>query len=168
MTEPRQIATIRDYADLLEALRGRAEELKLSRQTIDEISGLPDGYAGKLFAPVPIKGLGPVSLGPILGALGLFLVVFEDVEALRRFAARRTQKFGGPGGRPAGQAMLAKRRPSGWALLPLVTDSEFQKIMRCRQLATQGHEQRKRIARKAAKARWKSARRRDTPLQNEL
>lgn len=158
MIEPRQIATIRDYAELIAALRARAKELELSRQAIDAISGLADGYAGKLFAPVPIKGLGPISLGPILGALGLFIVLFEDAELLARYAARRSQKTGGPGGRPAGQAMLANRRRKGWALLPLVTDPKFQKTMRCRQLATQGYEERKRIAKKAAKARWRKKR----------
>jgi hypothetical protein len=157
MTEPRQIATARDYAQLHAALRARAKELALSRETIDAISGLQSGYTGKLLAPVPIKGLGPASLGPILGALGVFIVLVEDVEMLERYAARQPKKSE-TFGRRTGQDVLANKRRRGWALLPLVTNPEFQKVMRCRQLATQGAEQRKRIARKAARARWKRRR----------
>jgi hypothetical protein len=157
MTEPRQIATVRDYAQLHAALRARAEELRLSRETIDAISGLQSGYSGKLLAPVPIKGLGPATLGPILGAMGVFIVLVEDVEMLERYAARqpkKSERFG----RHTGQDVPANIRGRGWALLPLVTDSEFQRVMRCRQLATQGPAERKRIARKAARARWKRRR----------
>jgi len=65
VTEPRRLATVRDYAELHLALRARAEELALSRTTLDEIAGLTPGHSSKLLAPRPIKFLGRVSLGPL-------------------------------------------------------------------------------------------------------
>jgi hypothetical protein len=94
-----QLATIRDYSDLVAALRARANALDVSRGTIDEVAGLPSGYAGKLLALVPSKTLGRVSLGPVLGALGVMLVLVEDAAALDRvrdrLVKRRWQRTGG-------------------------------------------------------------------------
>jgi hypothetical protein len=67
---PRQLATVRDYAQLHTALRLRADELKTTREAIDDLAGLQNGYAAKLLAPVPIKSLGRESLGPMLAVLG--------------------------------------------------------------------------------------------------
>jgi hypothetical protein len=39
---------------------------------------LQSGYSAKLLSPTPIKNLGPMSLGAVLGVLGLAIVVIED------------------------------------------------------------------------------------------
>jgi hypothetical protein len=62
-------------------LRRRADELRLSRRTIDNLSGLPDGYCQKLLGPAKRRKLGMKSLGAILGALGVRLVMVEDPAA---------------------------------------------------------------------------------------
>jgi hypothetical protein len=88
----RTLALVRDYGDLHEALRLRAEVLDVSRLTIDEAAGLPSGYTGKLLCPHPAKGLGRLSLGPLLGALGVMLILVEDpamVEAVCGLPKRR-------------------------------------------------------------------------------
>jgi hypothetical protein len=74
-------APIRSQAELLDAIRARRDALNISHETIDGIAGLQSGYTSKLLAPVPIKNLGPMSMGPLLGALGVALVLIED-EAL--------------------------------------------------------------------------------------
>lgn len=81
-------APIRDYPDLVQALRSRRDALNISHETIDSISGLQPGYTSKLLAPKPIKNLGPMSLGSLLGALGLKLVAVEDMEQTERVSAR--------------------------------------------------------------------------------
>jgi hypothetical protein len=68
--------------ELLQALRDRRDELDISHETLDQISGLQSGYVSKLLAPKPIKNLGPVSLGPLLGALGVAITVVPDKEAI--------------------------------------------------------------------------------------
>jgi hypothetical protein len=96
MSELRQLATFSDYGGLVRALRDRAEELDVSRLTLDEISGLPSGYSGKLLAPVPIKNLGPIALGPILGAMGVCLILAEDPQQLARVSDRLVKRCQGP------------------------------------------------------------------------
>lgn len=100
-TEPRQIAVVTDYDGLVAACRARADALNISRDTIDEVAGLPKGYASKALMAMPFDGksasggrlsarnLGRITLGPMLGALGVALVMVEDPEALARTARRR-------------------------------------------------------------------------------
>jgi hypothetical protein len=67
-----------DWPDLYRALRRRVEELDISRESIDHISGLPSGYAAKLLCEPPVRHLGRVSLFPLLGALGLAIQLVEN------------------------------------------------------------------------------------------
>jgi hypothetical protein len=81
----RPLAICRAYDELIDALRARAEELRVSRESLDEImKTLPDGYASKLLAPVLVKFLGRISLGPMIQALGLAIVLVEDEAAMAR------------------------------------------------------------------------------------
>jgi hypothetical protein len=47
----RTLAVVREYGQLLDALRFRQDELNVSRETLDEIAGLPQRYTSKLLAP---------------------------------------------------------------------------------------------------------------------
>jgi hypothetical protein len=94
---------ITDYGSLLEAFRERAQELEISREGIDSVAGWADGYASKLLAGEAAKKrkiIGPMSLGLMLGTLGLKMILVEDPEATARTLARRTpvnranQRFG--------------------------------------------------------------------------
>jgi len=80
----RQLAIARDYAGLLELLRQRVDELRLSCNTIDAAAGLADGYTTKLLCG--LRRYGPVSLGLTLQALGVELVLREadDPAAIKR------------------------------------------------------------------------------------
>jgi len=49
---------------------------------------LPLRYCSKLFSPLPVKHIGSASLGPLLGALGLRLVVEIDHEQFERMKSR--------------------------------------------------------------------------------
>jgi hypothetical protein len=69
---------ITSMPELVAALRARRDELNISHELIDDIAGLQSGYTSKLLAPTPGKNLGYMSLGAIMGALGIGLVVVED------------------------------------------------------------------------------------------
>jgi len=56
---------------------------------------LQTGYASTLLAPRPRKRIGPMSLGALLGALGLALVVVEDAAALARVRSRLVPRRAG-------------------------------------------------------------------------
>jgi hypothetical protein len=85
-------APIRDMAGLVEAIRRRKDELNISNETIDAIAGFQSGYAGKVLAPKPIRHVGYMSLGLILGALGVGLQVVEDEEIRVKVEGRWTRR----------------------------------------------------------------------------
>jgi hypothetical protein len=85
--------SISDYDGLVAVIRVRMAELSVTYETVDFVSGLPKGYAQKILGKTPVKHFGPISLGCILGALGLRLSVMPDPAALakveRRLRARQ-------------------------------------------------------------------------------
>lgn len=88
------VALISTYEDFHAALRARAEQLGVSRETIDAMAGLPSGYASKVLAPKPMKRIGPTSLPLLVPALGMQLALIEDPAAMQRLAKRRVQRDG--------------------------------------------------------------------------
>jgi hypothetical protein len=83
------------YDQLHAILRSRANDLKISRLDLDEVSGLQPGMASKLLAPRPLKRLGPTSQPLLLGALGIkFQVVVDDEKtaALQQRITTRTSR----------------------------------------------------------------------------
>jgi hypothetical protein len=81
--------TIADYAEFLQAIRDRADEMQMSRLEIDHQAGLQDGYSGKTLGPAKRRAYGMRSLGPTLGALGLRLLLVEDTAQTEKILARR-------------------------------------------------------------------------------
>jgi hypothetical protein len=137
------LAEVRDYAELHEALRARVEQLSVSRQELDRLTGLQSGYCSKLLAPTRIKNVGAQSLGPLLCVLGLKLLVAEDPAALARFGPRRQKRI------DASVRMPTRRRPKRVDL-----DSAWGKRMAALRVLTQTPCERSRIARLAAVGRW--------------
>jgi hypothetical protein len=83
----RQLGVATSYDELHAILRRRADELEVSRLTLDFAGGLTSAHSSKLLSNPPLRRLGPTSLALMLGALGVALVVVEDKEALARIGA---------------------------------------------------------------------------------
>jgi hypothetical protein len=83
---------ITDYDSLLMLLRARADELQISRGTIDHITGLPDGLSAKILSLNQLRRIGMISLGPLLDALALKLVAVPDDEAFERNRSRYVRR----------------------------------------------------------------------------
>ena len=81
------LAEVTDYDSFVEVMREVSTRRELTREGLDRVAGLPSGYAGKLLAQPRMKALGPASMGPTFGALGIKLFVVEDKEAIERFRA---------------------------------------------------------------------------------
>jgi hypothetical protein len=79
---------IRSIDDLVDAIRARRDELNVSHELLDDLAGYQSGYTSKLLAPEPMKGLGPMSLPALLGALGAALVLVEDSAQAERMRER--------------------------------------------------------------------------------
>lgn len=94
-------ATIRTYSDLQMALRARVSALGASLSTINDVAGLTGNYFHKLISPKPLRLLGPMSFGAVLGSLGLKILLVEDAEQMARIAHRltpRAKRMARPGG----------------------------------------------------------------------
>jgi hypothetical protein len=135
------LAIVTNYEQLLQAIRARRDALGITHHTIDAVSGVADGYASKLLCDPPLKSLGAVSLGPVLGALGLRLIVTEDPDGFRRVRPMLT-----PRKRP-------RRLPTIAGIPWLITNLTARNMNKLRQQKLSAA-RRKQLARRAAKARW--------------
>jgi hypothetical protein len=75
------IAIVRSYDDLRRVVADWCEAIHMTRAELDMEAGLADGHAGKLLARRARKKLNIVSLGRIMAAAGLVLIVARDHEA---------------------------------------------------------------------------------------
>jgi hypothetical protein len=137
---PKILAECRNYDELICAFRARVHALEGVCEDIDDVAGLPTGYATKLLARIPARNFGRLSLGLMLTVLGLKLAVMTDGEVLlRRKNARHV--------------MPAEGKPR--KLLPsTMWTSEGGRRARALQLLLLSPAQRRASARKAARARW--------------
>jgi hypothetical protein len=83
---------VRDWTQLHEGLRARAEQMAMSREALDVLTGVPDGYSAKLLGPRPIRHIGIKTAAPILRAIGLKILLVEDVEAMHALQHRRAPR----------------------------------------------------------------------------
>lgn len=157
------MTAIRGMPELVDAIRARRDELNISHETIDNIAGLQSGYTSKLLGPRPLKGFSHMSLGAVLGALGICLHVVDDPTA-RAAVQGRWQKRKRPQRLlPASiPASMPNEVPGKIAVTPeLQAHLERQEHMKTiaksggkRRAAVLGKRARQRIASHAARMRW--------------
>jgi hypothetical protein len=82
------LATLNGTDDLQVALRARADSMNISRLDIDRLAGFTGGYASKVLAPTPIKGLGIDSMFALVAALGCDLVLIENAQTTAHIKGR--------------------------------------------------------------------------------
>ena len=141
---PRPIAVVRSYDDLRIALRAWCTSIGMTRVELDEQAGLADGHSGKLLAPRAVKKFGNVSLGRVLAATGLVLVLAMDVDA-QPIGDAHDDACDAKGDDQAHHWRSVKGR--AWA-----------RRMAARRALKLSAEQRSAIARKAAETRWQRQR----------
>ena len=122
-------AEARTYAGVVDLLRRRKAELGLTCEVLDEITGLPSGYTGKVLGPKYVKRLGPLSLGLMMQAMSLKMRIMSDDERVDQEVGQVFVK-----------QFLSERGRRG-----------------ARIRNAQSPEKRRASARKAARARWRNA-----------
>jgi hypothetical protein len=166
-TPPRLLAEALDYASLRDGLRARARAIGISRSEIDHVGRLPDGHAGGLLAENSNRSLGIRSLGKIMKALGVRLLLVEDPETTARTARlmgrRRSEPQAVEGERhwrsksklPAEpmRAAAHKRKGDGKGTRPASVSELGQRGARALNASMTAAE-RSAAARRAASARW--------------
>ena len=139
---------VTDYEGLQDAFIDRDEDLDVTREQIDINGNMLKGYSQKVLAVPPVKTLGKVSLGKMLKATGLALIVVIDDE---RFAPLKDQMSKRQ--RPM-RAMASIVKPR-W-LFSAETGSKMAK----RRSEVLSSARKSKIAKRAARARWRKERER--------
>ena len=115
------VGTATDYAQLRAVIAARRRELGLSQLEVDEMAGVQTGYIGKL--ECGDRHFGDVSLGSVLGALGIKIDVVraasshsvsqDEAKASMDRLREKRKKLAGMGGRARVASMSpADRRAS--------------------------------------------------------
>ena len=143
---------VRNYDSLIQALRDRQTELGLTVEKIDELSGLPSGYTGKLLGAAQMKAIGPLSLGLLLETLGLELVPRPNVEATKSMSPRWEKRV-----RPSHDAQRLSSRAKHRKFPAILFRVLGKRSVKARMDKTT-EEQRSAIGRRAAIARWRAVR----------
>lgn len=86
------LAVVATYGDLHDCLRRRAIDLNLTRECINDLTLLADGYVSKVLAPSMVRRMGSVSMVPILTALRLRLLIVEDPDTMLPRIADQTKR----------------------------------------------------------------------------
>lgn len=92
MDASQAIGTITSYDDLIAVARARMDQLQITFETLDAISGVQPGYSAKLLCPGHCKTFGPISFCAVMGALSMKLIAVEDLEALSRVRDRLVKR----------------------------------------------------------------------------
>lgn len=85
------VAIVKCIEEAQIAFRERADALGISREVLDDRSGLQSGYSAKILSSPPSKDMGNLSFWTLLGALGLAIVLVEDKQRNVRFMSTETR-----------------------------------------------------------------------------
>jgi hypothetical protein len=150
---------VTDYEALQEGFIDRVEDLNVPRGEVDAAGGFTPGHASKLLCSPPIKLLGRESLGKMLKATGMALILAIDDQRFAPIKAqlvKRRRKVSAPSMRsnvqenPVNIEELIKKERSARMREIGVKGNKSEK----RKAKRQKNFRRKMIARAAARARW--------------
>ena len=151
---PRIIAEVRSadgLPGLIEAFRRAVEVRNTTYESVSDLCGLPSRYVAKILSPVPRRGLGWISLGALLGALGVKLLMVDDEAALAVVAKR--YKSRDPRGRTRHALKAVRAKKHGKRRRFLNTPGAPQ-LLHSRFMLLTTRSQRVKWAKRAARARW--------------
>ena len=141
------IGTCTDFEGFRQILRKRREQLQISSDRLDDLAGLASGHSSKLLRDErPAKNLGILTFSVIMQALGLRIVVVEDLEQTARLASRWVKR------REENVRPLKPKDPVQ------VYKTEFAKSGAKALNSSLTPEQRRESARNAVRARWRKNR----------
>jgi hypothetical protein len=161
-----EVTSAGGYDALIGIFRARFDELGITGECSDHLGGLASGHTTKLLTKGHMKRFGPVTLGAILGVLGLKMVVTVDQEQLAQISGRLTPAKFRRWHAAADKAMPTKRRPA--KRRPAKTyyfgNPVNARLARAKATLLMSPMQRRRAARHAALVRWR--RRGDRPRRH--
>ncbi|WP_316176246.1 hypothetical protein [Bradyrhizobium sp. SZCCHNRI1073] len=137
-----------DMEALHDAFRDRVEDLNISRETLDELGGFTARYSAKLLCDPPMKWIGRETLPKMLKATGMAIVLVLDDDRFAPTKAKLANR------KRTVRAVARIKRVKGYFTKE---NAGFYSKNSWKHLPPA---KRSRLARKAANARWRAARRR--------
>jgi hypothetical protein len=156
-----EVTTLNGYAGLIDIFRARFDELGITGECSDHLGGLASGHTTKLLTKGHMKRFGPVTLGAILGVLGLKMVVTVDQEQLAQISGRLTPAKFRRWHDDADNAMPSRKRPRKSYYF---SNPANARLARAKATLLMSPMQRRRAAKHAALVRWR--RRGDRPRRH--
>jgi len=151
------LAVVRSYEDLHAALRAYVDQRGIRYEAIDAAANLADGHTAKLLADPPFKRLGATTFGIFLQAVGVVLLaVPADAPGLAEIDASQRSTPKTPRRRKIRRDEKAALITAHYRKIGLKGNRHRPKAMRIR------------IARKAAKGRWRRSARRPTIVDPQV
>ena len=161
---PLALATVTSFDDLHFALRARQNALGISDGSLADLARLKGGYSAHVLRrskrQTSSRTLGKLSLGCVLGGLGLKIVLVEDEDAFAKVRARLverdTAQFRGgntcpPGIEPRESVLTLLARAGGHARAAKLS---ARKRLRISRLAIRARWSKARAGKIGARARW--------------
>lgn len=156
------IAVVRTQDDMIEALRRAKDMLGLSNAWCDAIGGLTSGHTDKVIGPSRTKSLSQMTFDLFCELFAVEFHMVVNIDAAQRMADRWE-------GRNASNVRVESNRVSAGLLERakrhiLVASAKHANAARNQMLT---REQKAKIARKAARARWRKRRERERAAKAE-
>jgi hypothetical protein len=148
------IAVVRGYDSLRAAIADWCVVARITRAELDARVGLADGHSGKLLSTRAVSKFGNRTLGPVLQATGLAILIVQDDEALALIEQQLNATADACD-------LNAPPRRKHWRTNK---NSKWGRRMSARRTLALTPHRRREIARKAAQARWQ---RRSRPKPQE-
>jgi hypothetical protein len=149
------IAVVRDYQQITNVFRMMKEHWGLTNKFCDDVLGFTDGHTDKILGPSEQKRWGPSTLHALMELFGIEFRVYLDVEAVKRMEAVWDNKaprwFKDAKVGRISKKLVERAKPEIY--------SEMGKRSAVSRMSCLTAEHRSKIARKAAKSRWRKRRR---------
>jgi hypothetical protein len=146
---PPVVGEARHYAQKLQVIAARLDQLNITYTMLDVLLGLPERYSSKCLAVPPQKYFSQNTLDAAFDVLGMDLIAVENAERTASLLSYRHFK-----------QRKYKRHELGSARMRQIS-TEFLRIMAAKggfaRAAKLSPEQRRRIARKGGRERWRRA-----------
>ena len=148
------VAVVRKHSDLIEVFRLMKERLQLTNEFCDDVGGLTKGHTDKILGPTEAKNIGPVTFDLFCEMFAIEFHVRIDLDAAKRMEAvwegRERPLYPNARVKRISKKLIERAKPH--------VLKDFSSLGNAARNAMLPSEHRSKIARKAARARWRKRR----------
>lgn len=153
------IAVVHRHSDLIDVFRMMKERLNLTNEFCDDVGGLTKGHTDKILGPTESKNIGPVTFDLFCEMFAIEFHVKIDMEAVKRMEAvwegRERPLYPDARVKRISKKLIERAKPH--------VAQQMGRAGAAKKMVMLSAEHRSKIARKAARARWRKRRAKAAP-----